>query len=160
MRPVTVDDQANFLVRFANGAGGTISASWLATGRKMQLAFELTGTRGALEFSQERFNELKLYTTGQPRGQEGFKTITAGPDHPPYGAFCPAPGHQLGFNDLKVIEVKTLIDAISQDFGRRSSDETRLAELLPSVEGINYSIKHLSGWMKPSPSKTSRTRPI
>ena len=46
MRPVTVDDQANFLVRFANGAGGTISASWLATGRKMQLAFELTGTTG------------------------------------------------------------------------------------------------------------------
>ena len=45
---------------------------------------------------------------------------------------------------------QTLIDAINQDFGRRSSDETRLAELLPSVEGINYAIKHLSDWMKPS----------
>jgi predicted dehydrogenase len=31
------------------------------------------------------------------------------PDHPPYGAFCPAPGHQLGFNDMKVIEVRDLL---------------------------------------------------
>lgn len=45
---------------------------------------------------------------------------------------------------------QALVDAINEDFGRRSSDETRLAELLPSVEGINHTIKHLSGWMKPS----------
>jgi hypothetical protein len=36
----------------------------------------------------------------------GRRTITAGPEHPPYGAFCPAPGHQLGFNELKIIEVR------------------------------------------------------
>jgi predicted dehydrogenase len=138
MRPVTVDDQANFLVRFANGASGTISTSWLATGRKMQLAFELTGTRGALEFTQERFNELKLYTTGQPRGQEGFKTITAGPDHPPYGAFCPAPGHQLGFNDLKVIEVKTLIDAITGN-GKPFPDFREAYEVERVVDAVRLS---------------------
>jgi predicted dehydrogenase len=138
MRPVTVDDQANVLVRFANGAGGTISASWLATGRKMQLAFELTGTRGALEFTQERFNELKLYTTGQPRGREGFKTITAGPDHPPYGAFCPAPGHQLGFNDLKVIEVKTLIDAITGN-GKPFPDFREAYEVERVVDAVRLS---------------------
>ncbi|HDZ55529.1 MAG TPA: coniferyl aldehyde dehydrogenase [Pseudomonas xinjiangensis] len=43
-----------------------------------------------------------------------------------------------------------LIEAISSDFGRRSPDETRLAEILPAVEGINYSIKHIRRWMKPS----------
>jgi predicted dehydrogenase len=37
----------------------------------------------------------------------------AGPDTPPYGHFCPAPGHQLGFNDLKTIEVAHLIKAIA-----------------------------------------------
>ena len=145
MRPVTVDDQANVLVRFANGAGGTISASWLATGRKMQLAFELTGTRGALEFTQERLNELKLYTTGQPRGQEGFKTITAGPDHPPYGAFCPAPGHQLGFNDLKVIEVKTLIDAITGN-GKPFPDFREAYEVERVVDAVRLSSEE-SRWV-------------
>jgi predicted dehydrogenase len=110
---VEVDDHGHFLCRFAGGAIGTISASWVTPGRKMQLDFELTGTRGSVSFTQERFNELKLYTTGGTRGREGFTTITAGPDHPPYGAFCPAPGHQLGFNDLKTIEVANLVRAIA-----------------------------------------------
>ena len=37
--------------------------------------------------------------------------MEAGPAHSPYGAFCPAPGHHLGFNDLKVIEVAELLAA-------------------------------------------------
>lgn len=45
---------------------------------------------------------------------------------------------------------QNLIDAINQDFGRRSADETKLAEILPSVEGINYVTKRLRRWMRPS----------
>ena len=37
--------------------------------------------------------------------------MEAGPAHSPYGTFCPAPGHHLGFNDLKVIEVAELLAA-------------------------------------------------
>jgi len=36
---------------------------------------------------------------------------------------------------------QALIAAISEDFGRRSADETRLAEILPAIEGINYATK-------------------
>lgn len=43
-----------------------------------------------------------------------------------------------------------LISAINNDFGRRSADETLLAELLPSVEAIKYTTRRLRGWMKPS----------
>ncbi|MFN3579067.1 MAG: coniferyl aldehyde dehydrogenase [Pseudomonas sp.] len=43
-----------------------------------------------------------------------------------------------------------LIEAISSDFGRRSADETRLAEILPSVEGINYTTRRIRRWMKPA----------
>ncbi len=43
-----------------------------------------------------------------------------------------------------------LIQAISSDFGRRSADETRLAEILPALEGIKYVSKRLRRWMKPS----------
>jgi predicted dehydrogenase len=112
-RRVQSDDQARFLVRFANGSGGTIEASWVTTGRKMQLAYEIAGTKGSLAFTQERMNELRLYTAGQKPGREGYKTIATDPNHPPYGAFCPAPGHQLGFNDMKVIEVRDLLLAVA-----------------------------------------------
>ncbi len=112
-RPVEVADQARALVHFANGAKGTLEASWVAAGRKMNLAAEVTGTKGAIRFDLERLNELEMYVTGQPPGREGFKRILAGPDHPPYGAFTPAPGHQLGFNDLKIIEVRDLMTALA-----------------------------------------------
>jgi len=115
-RPVEVDDVGRAFLRFASGATGSIEGNWIATGRKMQHDFEVYGSRGALAFSQERFNELHFFSTADARGRQGFRRIEAGPDHAPYGLFCVAPGHQLGFNDLKAIEVAGYLDAVT---GRR-----------------------------------------
>lgn len=115
-RRVEVDDIGRAFLRFANGATGSIEGNWIATGRKMQHDFEVFGSRGALAFSQERFNELHFYAIDDRPGRRGFRRIEAGPDHPPYGLFCVAPGHQLGFNDLKAIEVAGYLEAIA---GRR-----------------------------------------
>ncbi|MDP6217872.1 MAG: gfo/Idh/MocA family oxidoreductase, partial [Alphaproteobacteria bacterium] len=35
------------------------------------------------------------------------------PEHTPYGNFCVAPGHQIGFNDLKAIEIAKFADALA-----------------------------------------------
>ena len=35
-----------------------------------------------------------------------------GPAHPPYERFIVAPGHQIGFNDLKVIEAHEFLNRI------------------------------------------------
>jgi len=115
-RKVEVDDVGRAFLRFANGATGSIEGNWIATGRKMQHDFEVYGTKGALAFSQERFNELHFFSAADARGRQGFRRIEAGPEHPPYGLFCVAAGHQLGFNDLKAIEVAGFLDAIA---GRR-----------------------------------------
>jgi predicted dehydrogenase len=113
MRPIEVDDQARALLRFSSGATGSIETSWMAHGRKLTLAFELIGAKGAICLDFERMNELRLYTVGQTKGRDGFKTILTSADHPPYGAFVPAAGHHIGFNDLKTIEAKTLIEAVA-----------------------------------------------
>jgi predicted dehydrogenase len=115
-RRVEVDDVGRAFLRFASGATGSIEGNWIATGRKMQHQFEVYGTKGALAFSQERFNELHFFSTEDRRGRQGFRRIEAAPDHPPYGLFCVAPGHQLGFNDLKAIEAAGFLDAVA---GRR-----------------------------------------
>ena len=107
--PVKVDDMTHALIRFESGVSGSIEANWAATARTMDLSWEITGTEGALTFSQERMNELQLWSGAA--GRSGYTRIEAGPAHPPYGAFCPAPGHHLGFNDLKVIEVAELLAA-------------------------------------------------
>ena len=112
MRPVEVADQFRALIRFEDGAKGTLEASWIAPGRKMAIGVEVWGTAGSLYFDFERLNELHLYTTDQPRGREGFKLILAGPAHQDFASFTPAPGHQLSFNDLKVIEVRDLVEGM------------------------------------------------
>ncbi|MFY0633461.1 MAG: Gfo/Idh/MocA family oxidoreductase [Vannielia sp.] len=112
-RAVEVDDVGRAFLRFESGATGSIEGNWIATGRKMQHDFEVYGTKGALAFSQERFNELHYFDTADRTGRQGFRRIEAGPDHAPYGLFCVAPGHQLGFNDLKAIEVAGFARAIA-----------------------------------------------
>ncbi|MCY3879227.1 MAG: Gfo/Idh/MocA family oxidoreductase [Rhodobacteraceae bacterium] len=111
--PIEVDDGGHALLRFAGGATGIAEANWIATGQKMQHDFEIYGSRGALTFSQERLNELRFYDAAEPGRTRGFRTILAAPGHEPYGNFCVAPGHQLGFNDLKAIEIAEFIKAIA-----------------------------------------------
>ena len=111
-KAVTVDDLGRAFLRFENGASGSIEGNWIATGRKMQHDFEVYGTKGALAFSQEHFNVLNFFSTQDPKGRQGFRRIEASPDHAPYGLFCVAAGHQLGFNDLKAIEVAGYVQAI------------------------------------------------
>lgn len=112
-RAVKVDDIGRAFLRFASGASGSIEGNWIATGRKMQHDFEVYGSKGALSFSQERFNELHYYSTEDASGRQGFRRIEAAPSHPPYGNFCVAPGHQIGFNDLKAIEVANFLNAVT-----------------------------------------------
>ena len=72
---------------------------------------------------------------------------------------APMPNADTRLQQLKALKgallkhQDALIDAINTDFGRRSANETKLAELLPSIEGINYTCKHLRSWMKPSKRK-------
>lgn len=47
-------------------------------------------------------------------------------------------------------EQQLIAETISADFSHRSHDETHLAELMPSLEGIDYACKNIQRWMKPS----------
>nr|WP_328809323.1 Gfo/Idh/MocA family oxidoreductase [Roseibium aggregatum] len=114
-RPVENEDIASALLAFENGVHGVISTSRSAWGRKSYIALEVHGTEGMITFDQERMNELRLYQNRGPLAEQGYKTILTGPAHPPYGNFVPAPGHQLGFNDLKVIEVHEFLRAIAEN---------------------------------------------
>jgi len=139
-KDVWVDDVARILVNFGRGCGGTIEANWIATGRKMQLGFELTGEKGSLVFTQERLNELLLYKAGGDAKTSGYVKIEAGPQHQPYGQFCIAGGHQLGFNDLKTIEMGEFLRAIGE--GAKAGPDFREAyEIQKVVEAAIASSK-------------------
>ena len=136
VRTVENEDLANALIEFASGVPGTMYISRVAAGYKCGLTVQVVGTRGTVEFNQERMNELRLYLADDATGRRGFRTILAGPEHPDYGAFCPAPGHGLGINDLKVIEVRNLLRAIrtntpaSPDF----TEGVRVQQVMTAIE--------------------------
>ncbi len=136
LRAVENEDIARALVEFRNGVPGSFEISRVATGRKCGLEFALFGTRGAIEFGQERMNELRWYEAPSRAGREGFRTILAGPAHPDYRAFCPAPGHGLGYNDLKTIEVRNVIDAVAsgKDGWPDFHEGARVQQVMEAIE--------------------------
>lgn len=140
-RAVQVDDMTHALIRFDSGVAGSLEANWAATGRTMDLSFEVTGSMGAIAFSQERMNELLVY--GGSGGRSGYRRIEAGPAHAPYGNFCPAPGHHLGFNDLKIIEVAELL-AAHCGAGHCYPDFREALEVQRTVEAMQASSRERS----------------
>ncbi|MEB0007737.1 MULTISPECIES: coniferyl aldehyde dehydrogenase [unclassified Pseudomonas] len=90
--------------------------------------------------SEQAFNELEQLFNNQRRA------FAANP--------MPLAGQRLQWlKTLRTLlsdERQALVDAINSDFSHRSADETLLAELMPSLLGIQYASKHLKKWMKPS----------
>jgi predicted dehydrogenase len=112
-RAVETFDIATALLRLPGGIAGTIQVNRCAWGRKGRLFVQIFGSRGAIAFDQERFNEVQVYSAQGRAADQGFRTILMGPAHPPYDRFIVAPGHQLGFNDLKIIECRALLACIA-----------------------------------------------
>jgi predicted dehydrogenase len=112
-RAVETSDIAAVLFELASGASGVLALDRSAWGRKGRIALQIFGDRGTIAYDQERMNELQLYTVDGAPETRGFRTILAAPHHAPYDRFIPAPGHGLGFNDLKVIECHELLQKIA-----------------------------------------------
>lgn len=116
-RAVETFDIASVL--FEIGAiSGILAVNRSAWGRKGRIALQIFGSAGSIVYDQERMNELQLYRANGPASGQGFTTMLAGPAHKPYDRFIPAPGHGLGFNDLKVIECHELLRAIAGEPAR------------------------------------------
>jgi predicted dehydrogenase len=61
-----LDDYGHAIVRFENGALGTVTASQISHGRENDLFIEIDGTKGAVEWHQEEPNKLLFRRNGQP----------------------------------------------------------------------------------------------
>jgi hypothetical protein len=64
---------------------------------------------------------LHFHCAADSAKRRGFRRLEASPDRPPYGQFYVAPGHQLGFNDLKAIEVARYLEATRANGTSRST---------------------------------------
>jgi predicted dehydrogenase len=134
MGKVDVDDAALALVRFANGAIGTIEGTRFAPGRKNANRFEVNGSRGSLAFDLERMNELELYEEAGP--ESGFRTILATDASHPYVAAWWPPGHILGYEHTFVHTVRDFVQAVVERGTMKPDFEDGLANqrVLDAIE--------------------------
>jgi len=114
-RRVETWDIASVLMELPGGISGVMALNRSAWGRKGRIAVQVFGSKGTIAYDQERMNEFQLYTASDRSTEQGFRTILTAPVHPPYDRFIPAPGHGLGFNELKIIECHELLRAIGGD---------------------------------------------
>jgi len=112
-RPVETWDIANVMLEIEGGISGILALNRAAWGRKGRLALQLFGSGGTIVYDQERMNEFSIYRADGSTRTQGFTNVLMGPAHEPYQHFVPAPGHGLGFNDLKVIEAHEVLAAIA-----------------------------------------------
>ena len=61
-----LDDDANVLIHFDNGARGVLHASQIATGNENNLSIRVWGTEGGLEWHQENPNYLSFFPADGP----------------------------------------------------------------------------------------------
>lgn len=109
---VTVDDVAQFLGRFNNGATACFEATRLAVGRKNHNCIEVNGEKGSIYWDFEEQNVLYFYDKTRPIGEQGFTKINATHDSHPYGGGPWPQGHGIGYADTFVIEVAEFLKAI------------------------------------------------
>ncbi len=107
--PVTNEDYAGALVRFAGGVHGTLEVCRVIQGPQCQMAFEVHGTEGALRWDFESMNELDIYSPST----RGYTRVLGGPEHPFHGRFNPGPGVGMGYEDLKIIEAHQFLQCIA-----------------------------------------------
>ena len=126
------DDYAAALVRFSAdspgaGAVGTLEASRVIVGPQCGLGFEVYGTEGSASWNFEQMNELKL-ALGRTGPSQGYTTILGNASQGDYAAFQPGPGNSMGYDDLKVVEAKKFLVAVTGGEQRNSTIQEALAD--------------------------------
>lgn len=109
---VDVEDEGLFLVKFKSGAVGSIEATRNAWGRNNFITVEVHGTEGSVYFNYERLNEIQVCFAKDPDDRRGFKTIYTGPAHFHGDVTWNIPGMNIGYGELKTIEIYEFVKSI------------------------------------------------
>jgi predicted dehydrogenase len=119
MAKVDVDDEVMTLLRFTNGAVGSLEATRNAYGRNNFLTVEAHGTEGSIHFNYERRDELQVFFNADPPDRRGFRTIYTGPAHPYGDGLWPIPALGIGYGETKIVECFDFVGAVVE--GRQPS---------------------------------------
>jgi len=135
-----LDDYGTAVVRYSNGALGTVTASQISHGRENDLWIEVDGTKGSLEWHQEEPNKMWLKANGQPH-----RLFTRDPNAPfmtDSGKLsCRLPsGHPEAFLEAFAnIYTAAYADMVARAGGKKiDSSRSLYPNVADGVDGMNF----------------------
>ncbi len=135
-----LDDYGTAILKYDNGALGTITASQISHGRENDLWIEVDGTKGALEWHQEEPNKMLLRVNGEPH-----KLYTRDPNAPftkeTAQASCRLPaGHpEAFFEAFANVYRAAFADMAKRASGEKVDDNGSLyPNVADGVDGMNF----------------------
>ena len=148
-----LDDNAQILLRYANGARGALWASQVAPGNENGLRLRVYGTKGGLHWEQENPNELRWSPLGEPariitRAGPGSGSAAARVTRTPGGH---PEGYLEGFANI-YSEVALAIKAARE--GKKPPAECEFPTIVDGVKGVAFveaavrSSKANAAWVK------------
>jgi predicted dehydrogenase len=143
------EDYVGCLLRFSSGARASLEASRVSVGEQNNYGFEVHGTKGAVAWDFRRMGELGV-SLGESYQNQSVATVFVGPGHGAFGAFQPAAGIAMGYDDLKVVEAANFLRSIAEGvtYGPTVDDAVRAALVL---DAIGESVR-TGGWVRIPPS--------
>src|SRR5437660_3969701 len=135
-----LDDYGAAVIRYANGALGTVTASQISHGRENDLWIEIDGTKGSLEWHQEEPNGLLFRVNGQPHRiysrdpNAAYLTPTA-------KASCRLPGGhpEAFFEAFANIYTAAYGDIVARASGQKvDSSKSLYPNVNDGVDGMNF----------------------
>jgi predicted dehydrogenase len=149
-----LDDNAQILLRYANGARGALWASQVAPGNENGLKLRVYGAKGGLHWAQENPNELRWSPLGEAtriitRGGPGSGAAAARVTRTPGGH---PEGYLEGFANI-YSEVALAIKAARE--GKKPPAECDFPTIVDGVRGVAFveaavkSAKANGAWIKP-----------
>jgi len=116
------------------GSERTLTSSRVAVGEQCSYAIEVRGTRGALAWDFRRMGELRT-CLDQDFQDAAWQTRLVSSDDGELDRFQPGSGIAMGYDDLKVVEARRLVESISTgvQVGAGIEDAAAAAELVDAV---------------------------
>jgi predicted dehydrogenase len=135
-----LDDYGHAVIRYENGALGTVTASQISHGRENDLRIQIDGTLGSLEWHQEEPNKMVVRHNGKPhfiytRDPNAPFTNEAG------RAACRLPsGHPEAFFEAFANVYRAAFDAMAEvaTTGKTERTNTVYPNIHDGVEGMYF----------------------
>jgi predicted dehydrogenase len=134
-----LDDYGTAIIRYQNGALGTVTASQISHGRENDIWIEVDGTKGSLEWHQEEPNKMFVRMNGKPHQ---MYTRSGGPYLAPAAAAATRipSGHPEGYLEAFANIYTAAFDDIIKRAGKQKVDSTGsiYPNVADGVDGMNF----------------------